>query len=66
MNINTVIFFSALSVLQQQVTETGTNYPKKVREAKWTMALIGPFTRGKIRRVLNKTRTGPFIRACLI
>ena len=27
---------------------------------------IGPFIRGKIRRVLNKTRTVPFIRACLI
>ena len=27
---------------------------------------IGPFIREKIRRVLNKTRTGPFIRACLI
>lgn len=27
---------------------------------------LGPFIRGKIRRVLNKTRTGPFIRACLI
>ena len=27
---------------------------------------IGPFIRGKIRRVLNKTRTGPVIRACLI
>ena len=27
---------------------------------------LGPFIRGKIRRVLNKTRTVPFIRACLI
>ena len=27
---------------------------------------IGPFIRGKIRRVLNKTQTVPFIRACLI
>ena len=28
---------------------------------------LGPFIRGKIRRVLlNKTRTIPFIRACLI
>ena len=27
---------------------------------------IGPFIRGKIRRVLNKTRTVPFTRACLI
>ena len=27
---------------------------------------IGPFISGKIRRVLNRTRTGPFIRACLI
>ena len=27
---------------------------------------MGPFIRGKIRRVLNKTRTVPFIRACLI
>ena len=27
---------------------------------------IGPFMPGKIRRVLNRTRTGPFIRACLI
>ena len=27
---------------------------------------IGPFIRGKIRRVLNKTRSVPFIRACLI
>ena len=27
---------------------------------------IGPFIPGKIRRVLNRTRTGPFIRACLI
>ena len=31
-----------------------------------TFDLIGPFIRGKIRRVLNKTRTVPFIRACLI
>ena len=28
-------------------------------------ATIGPFIRGKIRRALNKTRTVPFIRACL-
>ena len=28
--------------------------------------IIGPFIRGKIRRILNKTRTVPFIRACLI
>ena len=27
---------------------------------------IGPFIRGKIRRVLNKTRNVPFIRPCLI
>ena len=27
---------------------------------------LGPFIRGKIRRVLNKRRTVPFIRACLI
>ena len=27
---------------------------------------LGPFIRGKIRRVLHKTRTVPFIRACLI
>ena len=27
---------------------------------------IRPFIRGKIRRVLNRTRTGPVIRACLI
>ena len=27
---------------------------------------IGPFIRGKIRRVLNMTRTVPFIQACLI
>ena len=27
---------------------------------------IGPFIRGKIRPVLNKTRAVPFIRACLI
>ena len=27
---------------------------------------LGPFIRGKIRRVLNKTRTVPFIQACLI
>ena len=27
---------------------------------------IGPFIRGKIRRALNKTRTVPFIRECLI
>ena len=30
------------------------------------LGTIGPFTRGKIRRVLNKTQTVPFIRACLI
>ena len=27
---------------------------------------IRPFIRGKVRRVLNRTRTGPVIRACLI
>ena len=27
---------------------------------------LGPFIRGKIRRVLHKTRNVPFIRACLI
>ena len=27
---------------------------------------IRPFIRGKVRRVLHKTRTVPFIRACLI
>ena len=27
---------------------------------------LGSFLRGKIRRVLNKTRTVPFIRVCLI
>ena len=27
---------------------------------------IGPFIRGKVKRVLHKTRTGPFILACLI
>ena len=33
---------------------------------KFIADLVGPFIRGKIRRVLNKTRTVPFIRACLI
>ena len=28
--------------------------------------ITGPFIRGKIRRVLHKTRTVPFIRVCLI
>ena len=35
----------------------------------YILTLLEPFIRGKIRRVLNKTRTGPFIRAsmpCLI
>ena len=32
----------------------------------WPNVTIAPFIRGKIRRVLNKMRTGPFIRACLI
>ena len=31
-----------------------------------TDATLGTFIRGKIRRALNKTRTVPFIRACLI
>ena len=33
---------------------------------KCTFVTIGPFIRGKMRRVLHKTRTVPFIRACLI
>ena len=36
----------------------------KVKLCSW-FVIIGPFIRGKIRRVLNKTRTVPFIGACL-
>ena len=32
----------------------------------FTRIPVGPFIRGKIRRVLNKTRTVPFIQECLI
>ena len=53
------LFFAhaLLSERLEQATSPLTNHLKYI---------IGPFIRGKIRRVLNKTRTVPFIRACLI
>ena len=39
--------------------------PAKLNDKK-TKETLGPFIREKIRHVVNKTRTVPFIRACLI
>ena len=41
-------------------------YGSKFTDTRIQRLTIGPFIRGKIRRVLHKTRTVPFIRECLI
>ena len=55
-----------LSVLKFQFSGLSLPLVSILLEVKINPVSIGPFIRGKIRRVLNKTRTVPFIRAYLI